>query len=185
MRGDPATLRDLSAGKMKTMSNSASDFNVDLWSAPLSATGARDISVTAKKKKADYRIGQKIVVGFRASRDCYLTLLNVGTSGKLTVLFPNSAHPDNFIQAGRDYHIPEADDDFEYELQGPPGVEKLKAVATVKKIPLLESSFAPDGSLFRCVPATDGARDICVVQKKVASIPEAEWAENACEFSVA
>ena len=169
---------------MKEISNPASDLNVELWTAQAPVEGARDVAVAAKKKKAGYRTGQKIVVGFRASRDCYLTLLNVGTSGKLTVLFPNSLHPDNFIQAARDYRIPEADDDFEYELQGPPGVEKLKAVATLKKVMLLESNFAPDGSLFRTVDAASGARDIGVVQKKIAAVPKTEWAESECEFSV-
>ncbi len=177
-------MRRLNGEKMKSISNPASNFSIDLWTASVASEGARDIAITAKRKKADYRIGQKIVVGFRSSQDCYLTLLNVGTSGKLTVLFPNSLHRDNFIQAGRDYRIPEVEDDFDYELQGPPGVEKLKAVATLEKISLLESNFAADGSLFRTVAAEDGARDIRVVQKKVASVPATKWAENACEFSV-
>ena len=29
-----------------------------------------------------------------------------------------------------------------------------------------------------------GARDIGVIQKKVAAVPPGEWAEDACEFSV-
>jgi hypothetical protein len=183
-RRDPITLNRVNARKMKGIKNSESDFKVELWTAPAPAAGARDIVMAPKTKKAAYRIGQKVVVSFRASRDCYLTLLNIGTSGKLTVLYPNSLHPDNFIQGGRDYRIPDVDDDFDYELQGPPGVERLKAVATLKKTALLESQFAPDGSIFRTVDATSGARDIGVVQKKVAAVPKAEWAETACEFSV-
>lgn len=182
---DPATMSRVNGGKMKDISNPTSTFKVELWTAPAPAEGARDITVSTRKKKAGYRTGQKIVVGFRTSRDCHLTLLNIGTSGKLTVLFPNSLHPDNFIQAGRDYRIPGEDDDFEYELQGPAGVEKLKAVATVKKVTLLESNFAPDGSLFRTVDAVAGARDIGVIKKKCAEVPPDEWAEDACEFSVA
>jgi hypothetical protein len=181
---EPAAPPPANSGEMKPRSNPANSFTVDLWTAPVPLDGARDIAITAKKKKAGYRTGQKIVVGFRASQDCYLTLLNIGTSGKLTVLFPNSLHSENFIQAGREYRIPEFDNEFEYELQGPPGVEKLKAMATLQRVALLESNFAPDGSLFRTVDATTGARDIGVMQKKMASVPKAEWAEDACEFSV-
>jgi hypothetical protein len=181
---EPATMSRLNRRKMKDISNPVSDFAVDVWTAPAPIEGARDLAVASKKKKAGYRIGQKIVVGFRASRDCYLTLLNIGTSGRLTVLFPNSSHTDNFIKAGRDYQIPDLNDDFEYELQGPVGTEKIKAVATLKKMELLESSFAPDGSLFRTVDAASGARDIGIVQKKVASVPQAEWSDNSCEFTV-
>lgn len=181
---DPDTMNYLNSEKTNAISNPSSDLKVELWTAPLPPEGARDIAVASKKKSAAYRTGQKIVVGFRANQDCFLTLLNVGTSGKLTVLFPNSLHSDNFIQANRDYRIPESDNEFEYELQGPAGVEKLKAVATLKKVSLLESNFAADGSLFRTVDATTGARDISVIQKKITSVPKTEWAEAACEFSV-
>ncbi len=181
---DSDTLKRVTNEKIEAVSNPTSDFKVELWTAPLPIDGARDIAVAAKQKKGSYRTGQKIVVGFRSSHDCYLTLLNIGTSGKLTVLFPNSIHAENFIEAGRDYRIPDSDSDFEYELQGPTGVEKLKAVATLKKVPLLESNFASDGSLFRTVDATTGARDIGVLQKKIASVPKTEWTEVACEFSV-
>jgi hypothetical protein len=181
---EPATMSRLNRRKMKDISNPVSDFTVEVWTAPAPVEGARDIAVAGRKKKAGYRIGQKIVVGFRASRDCYLTLLNIGTSGKLTVLFPNALHKDNFIKAGRDYRIPEPSDDFEYELQGPSGTEKIKAVATLKKMDLLESNFAPDGSLFRTVDAAAGARDIGIVQKKVASAPQTEWSDSSCEFTV-
>jgi hypothetical protein len=184
-RREPATMSRLNGGKMKDISNPQSNFNIELWTAPAPEEGARDIAVAEKQKKAGYRTGQKIVVGFRTSKDCYLTLLNIGTSGKLTVLFPNSLHRDNFIQSGRDYRIPADDDNFEYQLQGPPGTEKIKAVATLKKMELLESNFAPDGSLFRTVDATAGARDIGVVQKKISTVPKNEWSENSCEFTVA
>lgn len=172
------------AEKPMPVSNPASDFKVDLWTAPVPHDGARDVAVKSKNKKGSYRTGQKIVVGFRASQNCYLTLLNIGTSGKLTVLFPNSHHSENFVQAGREYRIPESDSNFEYELQGPAGVEKLKAVATLKKVALLESHFALDGSLFRTVDATTGARDIGVIEKKISSVPRTEWTEDTCEFSV-
>lgn len=183
-QGDPDTMKRVTNEKIEAVSNPTSDFNVELWTAPTPLDGARDIAVASKLKKGSYRTGQKIVVGFRSNQDCYLTLLNIGTSGKLTVLFPNASHADNFIVAGRDYRIPETDSDFEYELQGPTGVEKLKAVATLKKVPLLESNFASDGSIFRTVDASTGARDIGVLQKKIASVPKTEWAEAACEFSV-
>lgn len=183
-RRDPATMHQINASQMKDITNPAGEFHIELWTAPAPAAGARDISVAARQKTAGYKIGQKIVVGFRASRDCYLTLLNIGTSGKLTVLYPNSMHPENYITGGREYRLPEIDDEFEYQLQGPAGVEKLKAIATLNKVTLLESSFAPDGSLFRTVDAVAGARDIALIQRNVAAVSKSEWAESACEFSV-
>ncbi|MFT3870554.1 MAG: DUF4384 domain-containing protein [Nibricoccus sp.] len=179
----PAASRSASE-KSQPVDSPTNGFKVDLWTAPLPHDGGRDVAVKSKNKKASYRTGQKIVVGFRASQNCYLTLLNIGTSGKLTVLFPNAHHSENFVQAGREYRIPESDSEFEYELQGPIGTEKLKAVATLKKVALLESHFALDGSLFRTVDATTGARDIRVIEKKISSVPRTEWTEDTCEFLV-
>jgi hypothetical protein len=133
---------------------------------------------------AAYRIGTRIVVTFRANRDCFLTLLNIGTSGRLTILFPNAMHPENRILANRLYEIPAAGDGFEYELAGPPGVERLKAVATLDDVALLESQFAPDGSLFRTVPATAAARDIAVMRKRVEGIPPVRYNEAEWQFAV-
>jgi hypothetical protein len=123
-------------------------------------------------------------VFFRATRDCYLTLLNIGTSGKLTVLFPNTEQRDNFIVAGRIYQIPSPEAEFGFQLQGPPGLEKLKAIATLTRRELLESNFAPDGSVFWTVRPREGARNIAVIQRNVTSLPPEQWAEAECEFEV-
>ncbi len=184
-QGDPATMNRVLGNKMKTIESKNADFYLDLWTERADApepTGSRDIGV--KPKSAAYRVGDKIVVRFRATRDCHLTLLNVGTSGRLTILFPNSLHRDNAIKAGRDYSIPGPDYGFEYELQGPPGIERLKAVATLENVTLLESNFDAEGSFFRVVPPATGARDIGLIQKKVASLPQQKWAEASSEFRV-
>ncbi|MBI3947335.1 MAG: caspase family protein [Armatimonadetes bacterium] len=86
--------------------------------------------------------GEKIVFKFRAERDCYLNLIDCGTSGKVTVLFPNAFHKDNRIQAGREYAIPSDEMGFDIETQGPAGLELVKAVATVKPLNLLGFDFS-------------------------------------------
>ncbi len=157
---------------------------------PTPPAGARDIAVhptdSAEPSKARpiFHVGDNINVRFRASRDCYLTLLNIGTSGKLTVLFPNAMHRDNHIRGGTWHEIPGTSYGFEYRLQGPTGTEKLKAFATQHPVALLESSFAPDGSIFRQAESSAAARDIAVVKEKTAALPDAEWAEAYYEFQV-
>jgi hypothetical protein len=174
-----------SAGKL---SNPEAAFSVSVSTAPTSPrplpSGGRDIAVRDSREPAQYRRGDKVTVRFQAGHDCYLTLLNIGSSGRLTILFPNALHRDNFITAGRVYEIPGPGDDFDFELQGPPGTEKLKAVATQTRVELLESSFSPDGSLFRSVPAAEGARDLAMIQRSVTRLPPRQWAEAECEFNV-
>jgi hypothetical protein len=156
-------------------------FAVEVWTAP---QGAAYAQAGAPSAQPQYTVGTLIVVRFRATRDCYVTLLNVGTSGKLTVLFPNALHPDDRILAGQCYEVPGPGDDFVYEITGPRGVELLKAVATLEKVPLLESQFAPDGSLFRTVSPTAAARDIAVIKKRAAALDHSMIRECEHRFAV-
>ena len=159
---------------------------MQVWTAPAAsaAAGSRDIKTVSIDKSTEYRIGEKIIVCFRATHDCYLTLLNIGSSGNLTMLFPNALHQDNFVRAHELYQIPAQGYSFEYQLQGPPGVEKLKAIATLEKVQLMESHFTPSGPLFDTRAPTAAARDITVIKGKVDTLPSRQWAEAAWEFRV-
>lgn len=85
--------------------------------------------------------GENIVFKFKADRDCYLNLIDCGTSGQVTVLFPNAYHKDNRIQGGKEYSIPSADMGFDIQTQGPSGRELVKAVATLRPLNLLDFDF--------------------------------------------
>ncbi len=110
--------------------------------------------------------------------------MNIGTSGKLTILFPNKIYSNNFIEANKRYEIPGSDYGFEYQIQGPTGKEKLKAIVTEEKIILLESQFAADGSLFKTIEPMAAARDISIIEKAVTDIPAHKWNEAYFEFDV-
>jgi len=179
-KGIRSAIRDLAQRAAKPATSPP--WSVEVWTVPASETRR---AAPPDRRGAAYPVGTRIVVLFRANRDCYLTLLNIGTSGKLTILFPNAMHSANRILANRLYEIPGPDDGFEYELTGPRGTETLKAIATLDDVPLLESQFATDGSLFRTVPATAAARDIAVIRKNVETIPASRSSEAQWHFTVA
>ena len=185
-REDPRTMSELATTKLEAIANQHSEFTVQLSTAPATepATASRDIAVSRAIAKNDYRIGDRIVVRFQASRDCYLTLLNIGTSGKLTILFPNALHPENRITANTLYEIPGPDYGFSYILEGEPGLEKLKAIATLEKVSLMETQFSPDGAFFATRQPTAAARDIAIVKEKTSTLPADKWTEASCEFQV-
>ncbi|HPT98380.1 MAG TPA: caspase family protein [Armatimonadota bacterium] len=85
--------------------------------------------------------GENIVFKFKADRDCYLNLIDCGTSGQVTVLFPNAYHKDNRIQGGKEYSIPSAEMGFDIQTQGPSGREMVKAIATLRPLNLLNFDF--------------------------------------------
>jgi len=167
--------------KLGSMKPPKSTFKTELWTAreTREIKGVRDIKILPEK----YRIGDKIVVYFRSDKDCYLTLFNIGTSGELTVLFPNYLFQNNFTRADRIYAIPGDEYPFEYELSGPPGVEKIKAIATTSKLNLLDFEFSKE-VFFHSVERGIAVRDISILAKKMKEVSFDSWAEAICEFEV-
>jgi len=189
--GEPETINTILGTKMKKIihndiSTSDDNLKVDLWAERVSkdVNLSRDINVVPVKSGETFKIGDKINIKFRSSKDCYLTLLNIGTSGKLTILYPNALHKDNFIEGGKLFEIPGDEYGFEYQLSGPAGIEKLKAIVTESKINLVESQFSPDGDMFKTVSPGAASRDISIIEKKVEEIPHDKWNETYFEFSV-
>ena len=190
-KGDTKTINTLLGTKMqKIVQNNVSPRNnglkIELWVDKVSNenSNSRDVSVVQTKSGESFRIGEKINIKFKSSKNCYLTLLNVGTSGKLTILYPNNLHKDNFIEGDKLYEIPRQEYKFEYQLEGPPGTEKLKAIVTETKIDLVESQFSSDGAIFKTISSSAAARDISTIEKKVEQIPQDKWNEAYFEFNV-
>ncbi len=164
---------------------SESPFQVKVWTQPAvasaSTVASRDISTVPDNDGVGYRVGDVIEIYFLANRDCYITLLNIGTSGALTVLFPNRIYPNNFVRANEMHVIPGQHYGFTYQLQGPPGIERLKVIATLSPEPVLETAADTTTSLFRSVSGAAAARDVGIVEEKTAAlgpdvVAEAQWA---------
>lgn len=51
------------------------------------------------------KAGDRVVVHFKAEKPCWLVVVNVASSGDLTVIFPNRDKPDNAIEAGKEYTL--------------------------------------------------------------------------------
>jgi len=78
-----------------------------------------------------YRGGENLIVYFESSRDCYLTLFDSFSDGHVRQIFPNRYRQDNFIRAHKVYTVPGKRDSFKFRVTPPPGVETIKAVATL------------------------------------------------------
>jgi hypothetical protein len=70
-----------------------------------------------------FRRGDRIQLHIMTNQDGYLTLVNIGTSGRTTVLFPSASAPgSNFVKAGADHAVPPGS--F-LRFEGNPGQEVL------------------------------------------------------------
>jgi len=96
-----------------------------------------DVSID-KGEFSTYSRGDRMVISYRASEDCYMTLYSIEADGKVRLVFPNKFHKDNFIKAGKLYTIPSEQDFWEYIMEGTPGLESLIAIGSEKP---LETEF--------------------------------------------
>lgn len=102
--------------------NPQAEFKVDLWT---------------DREDGTYPIGDKVTFFFKADRDCRVTLLNVGSDGKVQLLFPNDFHKENLVKAGMVYTIPPKESKFAIRAKAPAGVDTIKAIATLDKVVLI------------------------------------------------
>ncbi|NLC55660.1 MAG: DUF4384 domain-containing protein [Armatimonadetes bacterium] len=142
-------------------------------------------------------------VNFRvqADRDCYITVLDIGTSGKVTVLFPNRFHPDNRVRAGQTYVLPSPDrPTFQIAVSPPVGREMVKVIATEEPVNLTGLDFTTMRSTFASLPDSLGfvtglasrVRDFVVRARPQppATAPEAQatptagWATDFVTFQI-
>jgi len=94
------------------------------------------VTLRAERESRRYRVGEKVVFSVETTRDCYLTLLNIGTSGQVKVLLPNQFQRGNLLRAGVSQRVPESGSSFEFTLSGPPGTEGVMAICALDSIPI-------------------------------------------------
>ena len=138
-------------------------FNIDVWT-----------------DKKEYEIGDALNILFKSDRDCYLNLLDIGTSGKLTVLFPNSFNSNNFIKGGRTYSIPRDFGKFTIDVVEPVGVERIKAIATLEPFTLVKGKISKG---FYSIEKNN-VRGIGGIKVSIENLSSVNWAQDYTEIRI-
>ena len=132
-------------------------------------------------EKGAYHIGETVTFLFRSSQDAYLTLLDVGTSGQLRVLFPNGFQRNNFVSAGRVYTVPSESAGFRIRIEGPGGLERIKAIASARP-----SSFIAADAMQEVYPIPwDNGPGRRTFLEAVVKLDEQPWAEAQTALNIA
>jgi hypothetical protein len=128
------------------------------------------VDLSVDRKDATYKVGDPITFSFKTNKDCRLSLFNVGTSGKVTIIFPNEYQKDNLVKAGTEYRIPSKDAKYLFKANGPAGEDIVKAIATLEKVDLVSASDLkpPEGGFQEATKPEDQiAKDIGIVLKPI------------------
>ena len=90
------------------------------------------------KKDLNANIGDQLSVFVKPRQDAYITILNVGSSGKTIVLYSNHFQRDAKVKAGTTVRIPSRDSKWQITVGGPRGVDLIKVIASRKPLTLKE-----------------------------------------------
>ncbi len=111
-----AALRQEAAAKrLADMENPSPSFGIKVWMAD---------------NKTSFGIGEAVTFNAVADRDGYLTLVDLGTDGTVTVLFPKPFDRDNRVTQGQEIVFPTATMESEIRAMPPSGRGMVRAFLT-------------------------------------------------------
>ncbi|SFL16091.1 DUF4384 domain-containing protein [Falsiroseomonas stagni] len=87
---------------------------------------------------ATFRIGEPVAINVRPEREAHITVLNIGSSGRATVLFPNQFQRDSRVRAGQVLTLGGPGAGYNIVPQGPAGVEMVHVVASTRPLSVPE-----------------------------------------------
>lgn len=112
---DAILRKELASMRLSDMENLGQQFEVEVW---------------MEDRRRTFGLGETITFNARSDRDGYLTLVDLGTDGTVTVLFPNPYESDTEVRAGQTITFPSASMDFEIQAQPPVGRGMVRAFVT-------------------------------------------------------
>ena len=142
-----ALLREASAKGLGDMENPAQPFGLDVWL-------AGDVS--------SFGIGENVRFLAEAERTGYLTLVDLGTDGTVTVLFPNPYDRDNAVSEGQRIEFPTESMQSEIQAMPPAGRGMVRAFLTPEPLDIAVGDDFTTGTLeladlIAAVEGSDGA----------------------------
>lgn len=144
----------------------------------------RPFSLQVRVGKTMYKVGENIVISVQTTQNCYLTLYDISTVGEVTQIFPNQFATDNYIEGGYTYPIPDQKDNFDFEIIGPPGLERVRGVCTIEDVNLVEARKMDSTEVFPRIREDAHGDFDDSLNAKLHVIPSERWAEASITFQV-
>ncbi len=100
----------------------------------------RHISIQASVDRSSltYAIGEALRVLVRPLQDAYITVVDVGSSGRVALLYPNHFQSGTRVRAGTTLSIPTRSAHWEIKVSGPPGTDLIQVIASRRPLTLPE-----------------------------------------------
>ncbi len=153
-------------------------FQARIWTEPGRQPVTRDISVVPRHSKGGYQIGDHFTLQVQTQSNCYLTLIDLGTSGSVYLLLQN-----HYLEAGPPIALHGPDAAHDWRIDRPPGIERLKAIFTLEPMELFPG--AGDNSPLGPAGITrDVVTRLRQAGQSLRQMPPQAWVDDSCEFTV-
>lgn len=176
--GQPSTDTQTVLQALLEVTQPKAPFRARVWIDRRNLGLTRDILTVARDSRDCCRIGERFTLSVQASVDCYVTLIDVGTSGAVVLLLQNLP-----LRANAPVILSGPDDEREWVVGEPPGVEQIKALFTRHPLALF-----PDTGPFQPLTRTRHTRDIVTrirhAAAKLQEMPADSWVDATCRFLV-
>lgn len=131
--------QEAAAKRLADMENPAQDFGV---------------RIEMEEGKTAFGIGETVSFHATSERAGYLTLVDLGTDGKVVMLFPNAHQPAMRIEAGQTLSFPTEEMGFELQILPPAGRGMVRAFVTPEPLDVpLEGEYAEGDERFAALVA--------------------------------
>ena len=135
--------------------------------------------VDVKASKDTVKIGEMVFFHVKPEADCFLTIIDIGTSGEIHVLFPNRNQRDNFVKAGTVFQTPYL------RAGGPAGLERVKVLATMENVSFVDLvQLEKAGGSFLSIPNDETSKFSKDLEMIVTPLDNQMWSEAILEIKI-
>jgi hypothetical protein len=114
------------------------------------------------------KVGEKIVIHFKAEKDCYLVVANVSSKGSVAIVFPNRETKDNRIKGGKEYTLFGKDSKLKLVLGT--GVSEAKVVFYVSPEPIDLKPLKIAGKRPAIIIPATATKELTILREKVEAL---------------
>ncbi len=145
------------------------------------------LSLKVTLSKTELKEGDEVKIFYQANRDCYVYIFSVAADGSVTLLLPNSLHPDNEVSAGKIYEFPPKGSKIKLQARFLPGhkdpvaEERVKIIATRQKEGIIPLGFQE--GLFKVFDAKSTGM-ISDLVKRLNQLEPSDWTETTTVYTL-
>ncbi len=130
------TLTGMAQNIVKDYDNGNNNNNNDYVEDRIKIDRYLTVEIWPNHTDGEYYINDNVVLNFLTNRDAFIAIYSVDSRGRVNLLFPSEPNQDNFVEGGHTYRLPGGNDDFDFVISGPEGVENIQVIASRERFPI-------------------------------------------------